>query len=107
MVYVSQCIKEENFMEKLLMDIWADKYNLSDDDMKTRKFLTLREHLTRVNNQMQGLFSERRLIEIEQSIKEAVVDITNLNEDIYLPTGVVVLAEYLTEPKDMFVYERL
>lgn len=92
--------QEQAFLKELLIDIRKDIYVVDED----KKYLTLREHLNNVNRRVSDPYSATELLEIEQSVKDAVRDITDLDINVYLCTGVVVLSEYLCSPEEMLNY---
>lgn len=94
--------KEQKFFKELVNDIRKDIYEINED----KTYLTLQEHLNNVNKRVSDPFSATELLEMEQSVKDAVRDITDLDINVYLCTGVVVLSEYLYSPEEILDYIR-
>lgn len=94
--------KEQFFFYELLKDIQEDIYYLNDKPGKV--YITLTEHLNNVNSRVPEKFEAEELVSMEECIRDAVKDLTDLDLNTYLCTGVVVLSEYLDSPEDMFEY---
>lgn len=95
--------KEQTFFKELVNDIRKDIYDVNEG----KTCLTLLEHLNNVNKRVSDTFSTTELLEMEQSVKDAVQDITDLDINVYLCTGVVVLSEYLYSPEEILDYMRI
>lgn len=100
----SQYTKEEQFISKLVSDIRNDIY--IRDYTAESKILTLQKHLLNNNNSLGNYYTPDELLDVEQNLKNAVKDITNLDIDEFLCSGIVVLAEYLSQPDEMLYYSR-
>jgi len=94
--------RERFFFYELLKDIQKDIHFSSDRPGKV--YITLTEHLKNVNARVPLKFTEQELVDMEECIRDAVSDLTDLDLNTYLCTGVVVLSEYLDSPEDMFDY---
>ncbi|XP_025202118.1 uncharacterized protein LOC112599423 [Melanaphis sacchari] len=94
--------RERLFFHELLKDIQEDIHFLNDFPGKV--YITLTEHLKNVNGRVPDPFKPEELIKMEECIKNAVKDLTDLDLNTYLCTGVVVLSEYLDSPEDLFYY---
>lgn len=94
--------KEQFFFYELLKDIQEDIHYLNDKPGKV--YITLTEHLKNVNDRVPKKFDPEELVKMEECIRDAVKDLTDLDLNVYLCTGVVVLSEYLDSPEDMFDY---
>jgi len=94
--------KEQFFFYELLKDIQEDIHYLNDKPGKV--YITLTEHLNNVNGRVPEPFRAQELVDMEECIRDAVKDLTDLDLNTYLCTGVVVLSEYLDSPEDMFEY---
>ncbi|XP_025414232.1 uncharacterized protein LOC112686241 [Sipha flava] len=95
--------KEQRFLHELVQDIYDDIYNNHSDD-PTKVYLTITEHLNNVNGRVPDPFTAEELVEIEQSLKDAVRDLTDNDINTYLCSGIVVLSEYLDTPEDILDY---
>lgn len=94
--------REELFFYELLKDIQEDIHFSNDRPGKI--YITLTEHLKNVNGKVPDPFSPEELANMEECIRDAVKELTDLDLNVYLCTGVVVLSEYLDSPEDMFYY---
>jgi len=94
--------REQLFFHELLKDIQEDIHFLNDSPGKV--YITLTEHLKNVNGRVPDPFKPEELVQMEECIRDAVKDLTDLDLNTYLCTGVVILSEYLDSPEDMFDY---
>lgn len=94
--------REQLFFYELLKDIQEDIHFLNDSPGKV--YITLTDHLKNVNKRVPDPFTPEELVQMEQCIRNAVKDLTDLDLNTYLCTGVVILSEYLDSPEEMFSY---
>jgi len=94
--------REQLFFYELLKDIQEDIHFLNDSPGKV--YITLTDHLKNVNKRVPDPFIPEELVEMEECIRNAVKDLTDLDLNTYLCTGVVILSEYLDSPEEIFSY---